>query len=175
MQSTQMETTIKELIQILIKENQWIDKLVEIGEEKKQVIILNQVQELDKLVQKEGALVAALERLEANRFKTQQNLAQTLEMPAEELTASVLLEKAAAYFPQWQAELNDEVERMQQAIFKLRGINAENHELIGLSLDYIDSIQALFNDEGTGTYSENGKQQDDNQNRSLNRVIDKKV
>ncbi len=160
---------------MLIKENQWLDKLIEFGEEKKRIIILGKVQELDKLVQKEGIIVSTLEKLEGARFKLQETLAQAWNISVNELTVGTMLEKAADAFPLRQDELKEEIERMQKTIVKLQNVNTENNELINLSLDYIENMQALFNDEVAGTYRENGLQSDDKQSNPINRLIDKKV
>jgi len=170
-----MEKVIQEFIQILIKENQWLDKLIEFGEEKKRIIILGKVQELDKLVQKEGIIVSTLEKLEGARFKLQATLAQAWNMSVNELTVGTMLEKSADAFPLRQDELKEEIERMQKTIVKLQNVNTENNELINLSLDYIENMQALFNDDVAGTYGENGMQSDEKDNRPINRLIDKKV
>lgn len=170
-----MQEVIKEFIQILIKENQWIDKLIEMGEEKRRVIILGKVQELDKLVQKEGIIVSTLEKLEGARFKLQETLAQSWNMPVEGLVANMVLKKVIEVFPEWQDELKEEIERMQQTINKLRDINTENNELINLSLDYIENMQALFEDDRAGIYSDKGMQSEEMYNSSINRIIDKKV
>ncbi len=170
-----MEKLIQEFIQILIKENQWLDKLTEMGEEKKRIIILGKVHELDKLVQKEGIIVSTLEKLEGARFNLQRMLAQAWDMPVQELLVSTMLEKVAASFPQWQDELREETERMRQTVAVLQGINTENNELINLSLDYIENMQALFNDDRAGTYSDKGLQSEDKTNPSMNRIIDKKI
>ncbi len=170
-----MERIIEEYIQTLIKENDLLDKLLELGEEKKQIIILGKIQELDKLIQKESITASNLERTENARFKLHVQIAQRWEMPAEELTAGTLIEKSQASQPLFTDQLKQEIEHMGTTINRLREINRENNELIGMSLEYIDNMQSILIGDLAGTYSEKGTQASENNSRPAFKILDKKA
>ncbi len=170
-----MDKIIQAFIQILIKENELLDKLLGLNEEKKRTIILGKIQELDKILQKEGIIVAQLEKTETARFKIQEQMACQCEMPVQALTARSVIEKCMEHLPLFTDQLKQEIERMETTIRRQREINQENNELIGMSLEYIDNMQAMLLGDTTGTYSEKGTQLSENASRPTFRIIDKKA
>lgn len=171
-----MQKLIPEFIQTLIKENDLIDNLVGIGEEKRRVIILGKVQELDKLIQKEGVMAARLETLEAARLRLHKLIAGNYDVPVEELTASLLIQKTREMFPDFIEEMTREIMHLEGSIKSLRAINQENNELIGMSLDYIETMYSMLNGEAAaGTYSDQGMQNDAGPDPALMRLLDKKI
>ncbi|MFY9119634.1 MAG: flagellar export chaperone FlgN, partial [Syntrophomonadaceae bacterium] len=69
-----MEAILREFIQVMDKQNQTLDQIFDLGEQKQHAIIVGQLKELDSLIQKEAGLVTNLEKLESQRFKLQQQL-----------------------------------------------------------------------------------------------------
>jgi len=53
--------------------------------------------------------------------------------------------------------------------------NKENNELINQSLDYIYGLQSMLAGDGTGAYSADGEQVDENINRPIKRLLDTKI
>lgn len=170
-----MDKIIPEFIHLLIKENEAVDKLLGMSEEKQRVIILGKVQELDKIVQKEAAIVANLDKLEGARFKLQEKMASYWGIKVEELIAAVIIEKTQELLPAFQQELTQEIMHLEASISRLQLINKENNDLIGMSLEYIDTIKTMINGDGAGTYSDQGMQADESANRPAKRLLDKKI
>ena len=170
-----MDKIMQAFIQTLIEENMLLEKLLAFGEEKKQIIILGKIQELDKLVQKEQIIVSNLEKIENTRFELHEQIARRWEMQVEELTASSLVEKSQEILPLFTVQLKQEIEHIETAINRLRKINQENNELIGMSLEYIDNMQSMLIGDLAGTYSESGTQASEGNSRAAFRILDKKA
>lgn len=170
-----MDKTISEFIQIINKENELLEKLLAFGEEKKSIVILGKIQDLDKLMQKENIIVANLEKTEKMRLALHEQLARQWEMPMETLTAQMIISKCQESCPLAYEEAKREIEHMETALSRLQAINQENNELIGASLEYIYNLQAMLMGDMTGTYSENGTPASDNTSRTPFRLLDKKA
>lgn len=170
-----MDKIIQEFIETLIKENTLLDKLLELGEEKKQIVILGKIQELDKLMQKEHVTASNLEKIENTRLKLHAQIAQRWEMPVEELTADSLIEKSQADLPLFADQLKQEIEHTETTINRLQEVNQENNELIGMSLEYIDNMQSMLIGDLAGTYSEKGTQASESNSRPALKIVDKKA
>lgn len=170
-----MDKYIQDFIAILVRQNRLLDSLVELGEEKRKIIILGQVEQLDKLMQKEGIIVSNLEKLEGARFKLQGQFAQNWGVPVKELTANVVLVKVKELYPFYTEDLQVQIDNLSNNINRLRGINSENNELLNMSLDYIEEMQSLLTGDIAGTYSRQGQQVDETTSRPHLRILDKKA
>ncbi len=170
-----LDKDIKEFIGTLVKQNLALDNLVQLEEKKRQVIILGQVEELNKLMQKEGILVSNIQKLEDARFKSQVKLARIWETSVEELPASLILAKVKEYQPELAGELQVSIEQLTHSVSQLKAMNEENSNLINQSLDYIHSLQSLLTGEVAGTYTDMGMQVDESTSRPVKRLLDKKI
>lgn len=153
-----MDKLLLNFIEATARINQVLEDLVQMGQAKQKLIILGRVQELDKLIQKEGILVSNLEKLEGARFKLQGELASGWGMPLEELTANTILDRLQTDRHQSYDHFKSEIEKLTQNLGRLRDLNSGNDELINQSLDYIDMMQSLLYGDIAGTYSEKGLQ-----------------
>jgi len=173
---TELNKKIQEFIDILGKQNQALNTLVGLQEEKRPIIILGKIEELNKLLQREGIIVSNLEKLEDARFKLHQELADKWAVPAKELPASMILTKLKDSLPEAALEMQAEVDLMEKNFVRLMASNKENNALINHSLDYIYEMQSrLTGDNGTGAYSAEGEQIDEKPSRPVKRLLDKKV
>ncbi|HBQ85528.1 MAG TPA: hypothetical protein DD811_03470, partial [Syntrophomonas sp.] len=116
--------------------NQILDTLVQVGQAKQQLIISGRVQELDKLIQKEGITVSDLEKLEGARFKLQEEFASRWGIAPDELNVTVILEKLQEEHSDSYSACKDEIETLSYNLDRLRAINFNNNELINQSLNY---------------------------------------
>ncbi len=155
--------------------NQVLADLADIGLEKQQLIIANQVKELDSLIRKEGTIVSNLTRLEGVRFKLQEELASTWGMAAADLSAQVLLEKVQAEYSESAEKLEEQINYLDYNLTRLKAINKHNNELIEQSLDYIDTMQSLLDGDVAGTYSAQGERSNETPSRPSLNLLDKKV
>jgi len=170
-----LEKDIQNFIAILVRQNRLLNDLTQLGEEKRRIIILAEVEQLDKLMQKEGIIVSNLEKLEGARFKLQEQLAQAWKMPVQDLTANVILGKIKASFPAYKEEVQTEIDNLKKIMSKLKRINTENNGLLDMTLDYIKDMQALLDGDLAGTYSNRGQQVDETSSRPKKQILDKKA
>lgn len=170
-----MNDIIQAYGQVLMKENQAIDKLLALGEEKKNCIILGKVKDLDKMLSKEGIIAANLEKMENERIKIHAQIAAQWGMAVQELTAKTLVQLSQEKMLAGADLLKQQIEHMEKSIFQLQDINRQNNELIGASLEYIDSMQAMLIGDDAGIYSDKGTPASENTTRPAYRLIDKKA
>ncbi|NLB89271.1 MAG: flagellar protein FlgN [Syntrophomonadaceae bacterium] len=170
-----MQDLLKEFIEATAKVNQTLTELADIGIEKQQLIIANEVKELDSLMRKEGIVVSNLNRLEGARFQLQEKLARAWGMSAQDLSATVLLDKVKAEFNELSEVLEKEINNLNYNLSSLQAINTHNNELIEQSLEYIESIQSLVEGDVAGTYSAQGERSDEAPARPSVNLLDKKV
>ncbi len=170
-----MQKIIPEFKDTLGRQNRLLESLIDLGEEKRRVIVLGDVEQLDKLMQKEGIIVSNLEKLEGARFQLQRDLARKWDMPAEQATAAVIITRVKQDCPEYFKDMDMEIKRLRQATARLREINNENNDLINISLNYVNEMQALFSGEVAGTYSREGQQVDESVSRPNLRMLDRKA
>lgn len=170
-----MENLLKEFIAAIGKENEILTNLAEIGEEKRQFIILGEIKQLDNLIQREGIILSNLDRLEGARFKLQQQLAQKWGIPVGELIASEMLNRVEADHSNFLAELSQAIEQLDYNMTRLKAINTNNHGLLEQSLDFIASMEGMIEGDVAGTYSGNGDQIDESLLRVNRNLLDKKI
>lgn len=168
-----MQTKIQALTDYLAQQNDILQQLIQVAEEKRHSIIVGQVEELDQCLRQENSLLSRLERLEAARFTLQQDMAARLNIPVKEITASFLLQWTGEHFPALVPVLEKELDRLQSSLSRLQEQTRENSELLKQSLNYIDEMYYLLNPEdSTGVYSEQGTTEEAGKNI---RIIDKKA
>lgn len=169
-----MEKLLSAFLDTIVQLNETLNKLAEMGQNKQQLIISGQVQELDKLIQKEGIIVSHLEKLEGARFKLQTEIAGYWGLAPEQLPAAAILERLKAHHHQSYDALKAEMENLKYNLDNLRSVNSHNNDLIDQSLDYIDEMQSLLYGD-IGTYSERGIQSADKPLRPYTSIIDEKA
>ncbi|MEN6351335.1 MAG: flagellar protein FlgN [Syntrophomonas sp.] len=170
-----MEKLIPDFIQMLKKENSILDMLVEIAEEKKNLIILGKVQELDNLIKKEGITISNLDRIEGARFKLQEKMAAEFDLTPQEFKASEMLKRTRDKSPETYKELEEQISRLDYNVVRLKAINTHNNELVDQSLDFIGAMESMLNGDVAGTYSQKGLQSDESKSRPKISLLDKKI
>lgn len=152
-----MRDLLNGFIQIISEQNSLLEQIVKLSEDKRQAIVLGQVQELDSMVHKEGLLGQELEKLESARFVLQVEIADKLGMPVTELNAGEIRRVTSEQYPQLSTRLNEHLTNLEKLIGKLRSSIQENNELLKMSLDYIDEMYYLLSPEDDpGVYSDKG-------------------
>lgn len=170
-----MEKELQVFLDKLQDINEVLVSILTLSKEKKEYIILSKLEELDKLMQQENFLVSKLEKLEKERFPLQQGLAENWGVNVADLSASLILEKAKDINLILYKELEEKLEYLDLYMTHLRAVNQENNELINHSLDYISEMQAMFDGDGAGIYSQKGEQEDKDKSRPRLNLIDKKA
>ncbi len=170
-----MEKLLQDFIETIAKQNQVLERLAALGQEKQELIISGKVRELDSLIQKEGITVSNLDKMEGARFKLQENLAVQLGFKAEEFSAKKLLAWVREGCPELYPALEEVINQLDYCLIRLKAINSHNHELIDQSLVFIGEIQSLFNGDVAGIYSDKGLQSDEFESRPRLNLLDKKI
>ncbi|MGB4303378.1 MAG: flagellar protein FlgN [Syntrophomonadaceae bacterium] len=157
-----MEAILREFVEVMGKQNNILDQMAVLGEQKQRIIIAGQIKELDSLIQEEAGLVAQLEKLENQRYKLQQKL----DLPGS--AAKELVEWVEQEYPLLKEEFEEAVNRLGFNLARLKAINNHNNELIEQSLQYIETIQAILNGDIAGTYSDKGRPVDEKKGHRVN-------
>ncbi len=148
---------LNSFIEIIGKQNDLLEQIIKLSEDKRQAIVLGQVQELDSMVHKEGILGQELEKLESARFVLQMEIAENLGMPVTELNAGEIRRVTSEQYPQLATSLDEHLTTLERLIGKLRSSIQENNELLKMSLDYIEEMYYLLSPEDNpGLYSDKG-------------------
>ncbi len=170
-----MEKLLSEFIEALRGVSAVVQGLAELGEEKRRAIVLGEVEQLNKVMQKEGIMVSNLEKREGARFKLQAQLASRWGVPVEQATASLIAGKVKQDYAELYDELQAELDKANAAMQRLKKINAENNGLLNMSLDFIAEMQSLLTGDVAGTYTRQGTQIDEASTRPRLRMLDKKA
>jgi hypothetical protein len=170
-----MESLIRSFISAVREETSILDSLVQVGYEKKQLIIRNQFRELDTLVQKEGIIVSGLQRAEDARFKLQKKMAQAWGLPAGELTATFLSARLRREESSLVSDSEQALRGLDDAARQLQAINKDNNELVNYALDYLDYLLAMLQGDVAGIYSENGREAEERSFRPASQLLDRIV
>jgi len=170
-----VENLLKDFISAVGRENEVLANLAEIGEQKRQFIILGEVKQLDSLIQREGIVLTNLERLEGARFKLQQDLAKKWGIPVGELVASEMLKRVKEQHNNHFAELSQGIEQLDYNLTRLKAININNHDLLEQSLEFIATMESMIEGDVAGTYSDSGDKIDETLLRLNRNLLDKKV
>lgn len=131
-----MPGLISRLIDVLNEQAEYYEQLHALSIEKKDVIIKNEIENLQKITDIENILVSKYQKLDRTRLTITNDIALVLNKNASELTLSalvVLMEGQPEY-----DDLTKVYNRLHSSINDLRASNEQNKLLIESSLDYID-------------------------------------
>ncbi len=156
-----MDKLLEKFIQFLNLQNEKLDKLAELGQDKKELIILGKIKELDELIKVEAAAVNALQNLEEGRFRIQGQIASLWDRDAGDLAARELLARVAQEYPAFQQDLETAINRLDFNLTRLRAINSHNNDLLEHSLSYIEGLEAVISGDKAGIYSHTGQEKDE--------------
>lgn len=157
------------------EETSILNSLVDMGEEKKQLIISNRLRELDTLVHSEGIVVSRLERTEGARFKLQKELAAIWDIPVGSVNSSEMRSRIGRQFPELISELDCLLSGLKRAVNQLQRINLENRELTNYALEYVDYLWTIVEGDAVGLYSADGIEAEEKPSRTGHKILDRKV
>lgn len=159
-----MTENIEKLIQILRDESDIYAALLDIAEEKKQIIIENKVKDLERATLKEQALAGSLVKLENTRSKIVEDI--MLEEGIQGV--NTISELANKLDPLSRENLNKEKLGLLNSIGELKAVNSLNSELIEQSLRFIDLNLSLIGErDDDGRYGKNLEDHKVTQKRNL--------
>lgn len=139
---------LKELFELLDKENKLYEELLQLSNEKKRVVVTNQIKELEQIVKKEQGFIKTVVQLEKMRTKVVEELAASYGM--------VHLEHLSELEPYLSAADQKSLTRLKEGLFgtikQLTDVNKLNGELIHQSLEFIEFSYNLYrNIQSSGT------------------------
>ncbi|KPU26436.1 hypothetical protein TR13x_10175 [Caloranaerobacter sp. TR13] len=146
-----MEKLIKDLKEILSQELNLYKHMLELSIDKTEIITSGQVRELDKITQKEQALILKAGKLEDIREKVLSRIQEELKLKKIQN-----ISKLVDYLSEEQKkEIEDIKEQLIDVLDKLKERNILNSALIKDSLEYINLNVNLLTNALTGsTYSD---------------------
>lgn len=131
-----MAGMISQLLEILNEQADRYEELQGLSLEKKDAVIANDIEALQKITYLENVLVSQHQKLEKKRLAVMKDIAIVLNKKEAELTLAVLIDAM-----QGQAEhaaLKEAGARIRRILHELADINAHNTSLIQNALEYTD-------------------------------------
>ncbi|MCK8824171.1 flagellar protein FlgN [Fuchsiella alkaliacetigena] len=165
---------INNLIKILEVQYRLYQQLYRLSEEKQQIIIDNEVEELLEIIETEQEHLQKVEQLEAKRVETLEELAQQHSLAVSELDFARLIELLDC--AETKAQLQELREKLLIQLRELQQLNDQNAGLIKQVLQLNDhTLQLLTNSELTkgSTYQKPG--QEKTGNKQARNIIDHKA
>lgn len=132
-----MASLIEELITTLEKENEIYVNLLPIQEQKKKVIIMNDLKQLQEITAKEQEVIQEVGALERTRQKVINNIGTVLNRDPATLDIPALIEILAKQ-PEEKKRLSIVYDSLKKTVHRLVDLNKLNQSLIEESLDMIE-------------------------------------
>ncbi len=137
-----MAGLIQQLLENLSEQIAFYGKLLAFSQEKKTVIIKNDVSGLQRVTSDENVIIGRLQKLDKGRESLMMDMADVLGIDKKTMTLTVLIEKLKS---QKEAEpLSELRENLIALTAELKQINDQNKELIDSSIDYINFSMNLL-------------------------------
>lgn len=159
-----MDNLIKDLKEILLQELNLYKSMLELSIDKTKIIISGQVRELDKITQKEQALILKAGKLENVREDILSKIQEKLELKKIQNVS-----KLVDYLNEEQKkEIEDIKQQLIDVLNSLKERNTLNSTLIKDSLEYINlNVNLLTNAVSGSTYSDKVNKDDVVQSKSI--------
>ncbi len=132
-----MASLMEELISTLSQEKDLYLALLPIAEEKTKAIVANDLDELQRITDKEQMTVDRVTALERKRAEVIKNMGIVLGRKPEELTLTELI-KVAEKQPKVQEDLRELKDALGKSVRRLADLNERNRVLIQQSLEMIE-------------------------------------
>jgi len=148
-----------------------VSDLLRLALEKRQAIILGNLNELNEIMRRENQLVRSLQMAETQRQGAALDVARQLGIEESKLTASLLVDALQRIGVVDSRRLSEEVEELAFNLDRLKEVNQANAELLEQSLAFIESVEALLTRQRETTYSAGGSVKDG----PARSVLDKRI
>lgn len=146
--------SIQEVVQIMNQMTELHEYLLDVGEQKRSVLIHNDVGTLTKLINKESKLIKQITELDQQRISMVHSFLQEKGVtPQANFTVSKLI--TIVFKSEEKKQLTDAQVRLCSVIDKLKAQNELNRQLIEQSLAYINyTIDSLIGPEEETVYQD---------------------
>ena len=161
-----MAGLIDGLIDILCEQNELYTQLLEFSKEKKDMLIKNDIDSLQKINSSESIIVGKSQRLERSRISIMRDIASVLNQSGDDLTVSEL-----SALIEGQPEHKDLViagDSLRETVEDLKKSNDLNRVLIQNSLDYVEfSMNVMHSSVETAPSTYDNRADDIDNNRAF--------
>ncbi len=151
-----MASLMENLIEILNKESEGYEGLLETSREKTAVIIKGDLEALALLTEEEQAKTGIIQSLDKKREEIMKDMANVLNMDVNTLKLTQLVEILSTR-PEEQKALAAAIERVKAAAENLQRVNHQNSELLKNSIEMVqfelNLLQAMKTAPETANYS----------------------
>ena len=131
-----MASLVDNLLNTVNEQKNCLGELLVLSEAKKDLIVNNDIENLQKMTAAESAIVAKNQKLDKEREEIVKDIATVLAENAEDLTLTKISELITDDKDKLKLiNARDEIDEILQ---NLKRQNDQNHELITVSLDYIE-------------------------------------
>ncbi len=148
-----MSIEFEKLLTVLLAESDIYTQLLALSKDKKEAVLNNDLDQINRVVREEQALVARLSDKERLRLASVRELTAKLGDPE-----ATLMSFAALGTPQQQARLDDLQIALRGVLSELQAANEVNKRLIDTRLDYIRFVvDSMSEGGGAGVYGALGE------------------
>lgn len=139
------DQAVLELIDILDRQRELYRKLLEIAKAKQPVLVKGDLAALEKFTKQEEQIVVQVGKLEEQRSRVHQALANHFHVPEAEITLSELVSRVGTEVSDRLSQVGD---GLKNILSELKDVNSLNSELVKQSLDYIEFTVNLITSMG---------------------------
>jgi len=154
---------MEELVASLEEEGTLYEKLIPIAEQKKQVIVNNDLEELRLLTEQENSMIDRITALEGKRLEVVKNIGVVLNKDPNELDLKTIISLLGKQ-PEEQKQLGRIHDKLKETVGRLQEINFQNKQLIEESLEMIEFnmnfIQSTRMSSGSSNYTKSASVKD---------------
>ncbi len=142
-------------------------EMIELANQKKQVLIEGNLKELSKIIQLESSWVKRVGKLEEERMKVIQSVVQEKGLPFQEVAMTDLITFLTS--PEEKEQMKDILGKLSKTVEEMKRVNEFNTQLVQQSLDFIDHSYAILLEDNKDsiTYSNPKSKLKSKQNQSI--------
>lgn len=138
-----MASLMEDFISILEKENGEYERLTELSQEKRQIIIDGNIPALEEITSREQEVTSVLKNLENKREEVVNDMSIVLSKKPEELTITNMIAFLNKQ-PKEQQQLKELKEKLRTTLEKVADINAQNEVLLKHAIEMTEFDLTLF-------------------------------
>ena len=151
-----MASLMEALIDVLEKENQEYEQLLDLSMRKTPVIVSEDLDELSKITDEEQIIVSRINHLDTQRNEAINDIANVLNKDVDQLKIVDLIKMLAAR-PEEQAKLAAVHDKLKENVRNVKRTNEQNRELIQQALELVqfnmNVLQAVNKAPETANYN----------------------
>lgn len=138
-----MASLMEDFINILEKENGEYERLTELSQKKRQIIIDGNIPALEEITSREEEVTGVLKNLENKREEVVNDMSIVLSKKPEELTITNMIAFLNKQ-PKEQKQLEELREKLRNTLEKMADINAQNEVLLKHAIEMTEFDLTLF-------------------------------